>query len=1022
MCSSDGWSPMIKERPMPMIKEATDAQGKGAKRSASAMDMAQGKGAKQPRLSSHGGDFTSKGWSNEKPWFNEKGGKKGTLGKHGYQKADKGQKGFGKKGRWSGKWDNAAPAEAPAQTPVENGTPNEKWNDASPVEVETAAPPSPPEKIPIPKDLGWLEFVIDESAHYPLRKLPASMQKWWSPALARSKQLIKDIKKLCDPDFVENEEGVEADLVEDDLPSRQIRGFSNPWLNGIYTPKITERVNGWETYWAHDDFIFMYWNKESSNWTINLRWDEESVPGQRLDNLSDARAGKWEGLAFFSGHEGMECIQGQWSPVQLDFREVRPGEENTPWDVPIQEAVNDEMYAPPDVWDADDGFAAPAKEAKAALVRKLQDLRIKDEDIDAQWAGYCMDLGLGEDPAVYNEEALKGFFKLLGELDPLDDEADLVRKVNELRRKDSEIDAQWSGYCFGLGRGEDPAVYSEEDLKGFFEMIEEESAEAAPPPENDAGARQGQTASGTKAAAAAADDGFDRLFADSVEAKAQVQTQQMESSAAADLAQHLNHLRENDSEIDAQWSGYCIGLGRGEDPAVYSEEDLNGFFELIEETSGEASSSAPTKEKPALAQQMAADMTKEHAEVLESKDGQGGQEGIDQIEVAPYSTEGIEARLPPKGKPPPFDAKANGTPVDWNRRVTSYAWSKKTKKYFEPTDGASVDIGKVYSFLSLRPGPDGLPISNLLAEPEPKEDGWFRCPWKAFDESELPTDSPGQWGEEADWQRAWHGCKMEGLYSIMYHGKLFASCDESRGHRLLGNLHGVYAHKDLTEAKAGNYTRFVPLCRDGVFWAAKWELRVDRSDRVPASKKGTDQWVQEERSVRLVALWLCGRRVEDFVEGEELVEYWDPELEANPEMISRLVSDPTSQSDQAPEPASEAAPEMSQVEEPPQASADGMGADATATEPVAEAKDDTTEAMVDASRGDIDDLCADSGVDFDKLCEEMATEEPDLVSQMMVSGDVDFDELCAQVAQNGPEASEEDEFAKLIAEAEQGSG
>jgi len=48
----------------------------------------------------------------------------------------------------------------------------------------------------------------------------------------------------------------------------------------------------------------------------------------------------------------------------------------------------------------------------------------------------------------------------------------LVRKLEDLRRNDSDIDAQWLGYCIGLGRGEDPAAYNEEDLKGFFELFE----------------------------------------------------------------------------------------------------------------------------------------------------------------------------------------------------------------------------------------------------------------------------------------------------------------------------------------------------------------------------------------------------------------------------------------------------------------------------------------------------------------------------------------------------------------------
>eukprot|EP00969_Alexandrium_andersonii_P191776 8470079-Alexandrium_andersonii.AAC.1 len=48
-----------------------------------------------------------------------------------------------------------------------------------------------------------------------------------------------------------------------------------------------------------------------------------------------------------------------------------------------------------------------------------------------------------------------------------------------------------------------------------------------------------------------------------------------------------------------------------------------------------------------------------------------------------------------------------------------------------------------------------------------------------------------------------------------------------------------------------------PASIDGVLWCVKWELAVDRSGRVVPENK-TDQWLQEERGVRLVALWIRG--------------------------------------------------------------------------------------------------------------------------------------------------------------------
>ena len=64
---------------------------------------------------------------------------------------------------------------------------------------------------------------------------------------------------------------------------------------------------------------------------------------------------------------------------------------------------------------------------------------------------------------------------------------------------------------------------------------------------------------------------------------------------------------------------------------------------------------------------------------------------------------------------------------------------------------------------------------------------------------------------------------------------------------------------------------------------------MDRGRRVPV--KGTDQWVQQEGSVRLLALWLCGRRAQDMEAGWEVQQSWDPRLEAHPRRL--LPCDPS---------------------------------------------------------------------------------------------------------------------------------
>eukprot|EP00969_Alexandrium_andersonii_P178147 7877278-Alexandrium_andersonii.AAC.1 len=78
---------------------------------------------------------------------------------------------------------------------------------------------------------------------------------------------------------------------------------------------------------------------------------------------------------------------------------------------------------------------------------------------------------------------------------------------------------------------------------------------------------------------------------------------------------------------------------------------------------------------------------------------------------------------------------------------------------------------------------------------------------------------------------------------------LAASSDRQNGERLLREHKGVYVHQGKTAHKAGSYVRYTPVCRDGILWSAKWEVRADRSGRIVVHN--TDQWIQPERSARL---------------------------------------------------------------------------------------------------------------------------------------------------------------------------
>ena len=184
------------------------------------------------------------------------------------------------------------------------------------------------------------------------------------------------------------------------------------------------------------------------------------------------------------------------------------------------------------------------------------------------------------------------------------------------------------------------------------------------------------------------------------------------------------------------------------------------------------------------------------------------------------------------------------------------------------------------AFLECAPMQLGSRSSRSWAPPTAMDEGWHRLPLVAFDADACQG-----------WERAWHGCKVEAVYSILYHGQLV----ESRGlpgERLLEGAPGVYTHRDCLSHKAHNYIRFVSLCGDGTFWAAKWELRANLADKVKTPSK-TDQLVVRAKGVQLVALWVCGRAAADMQSGDEVNIQWNPKMEANPaseEMSMRLAT------------------------------------------------------------------------------------------------------------------------------------
>jgi hypothetical protein len=134
---------------------------------------------------------------------------------------------------------------------------------------------------------------------------------------------------------------------------------------------------------------------------------------------------------------------------------------------------------------------------------------------------------------------------------------------------------------------------------------------------------------------------------------------------------------------------------------------------------------------------------------------------------------------------------------------------------------------------------------------------------------------------QAQWEAAYHGTRLEGLFATIHDGQLVKGPS-----RKLGKSRVFCFSKDK-EYKAQNYAIWVPLFLDGYFWRVMWELRVDRSDSNFTCRDNTDQWCIQERSVRLAALYMECWHVIEFAFGSYFHRAWDSRLEVNPLMRTK---------------------------------------------------------------------------------------------------------------------------------------
>ena len=148
---------------------------------------------------------------------------------------------------------------------------------------------------------------------------------------------------------------------------------------------------------------------------------------------------------------------------------------------------------------------------------------------------------------------------------------------------------------------------------------------------------------------------------------------------------------------------------------------------------------------------------------------------------------------------------------------------------------------------------------------------WFRAPTTskdaprfAIEDSNCDTVTKVWLGLES--HRAWSGVNMYILWSIFRFGW--------KGSWGKNGQFGGWCHKDSTRKRCGSYMYYVQS-GTGIAWGVLLELLVDRT----RGRTAQDQWVQDEGSSAIVAVWFHGVKHKDFFGGQYIWPAWDPGLE-----------------------------------------------------------------------------------------------------------------------------------------------
>ncbi|CAE7783871.1 unnamed protein product, partial [Symbiodinium pilosum] len=206
-------------------------------------------------------------------------------------------------------------------------------------------------------------------------------------------------------------------------------------------------------------------------------------------------------------------------------------------------------------------------------------------------------------------------------------------------------------------------------------------------------------------------------------------------------------------------------------------------------------------------------------------------------------------------------------------------WKKRKKEieqivYLDEDEGKKVFVLKFQRWLEQRQLGDCLQRDQ--GRDPPSSDGkppraflYYRYTPPCFPEN-------AQMRPDGHWATAYHGTWFYGLRSILHHGVLLESTDESAGHEFW--LSGLYVTQNLYTANW--YARAQNVFNDGVFHRAIMEVKYDPAKRKKYRERGGGQIVVSSDGVAITGVIIQPNSPPN--KGEERSEEWNDRLEIIP--------------------------------------------------------------------------------------------------------------------------------------------